>query len=197
MLMLITFTYKWRHLNACDECYDSVAIIPNRLCIFNHKISSISLYICRMLYHQLFNLGKQYFCNGIPNISFTEIQLLSISNIEATRKLDRNVTSQSVVTILFGYQFNLCADLYIGDVEEYAFVTPRRFILGVYSLSPTPHKTSYVVLLSRKTSYRKISWSLEAARFGFRLFQLLLNLTVTSAATLPRCLSNFRAKRSL
>ena len=31
--------------------------------------------------------------------------------------------------------------------------------------------------LSRKTSYRKISWSLEVARFGFRLFQLLWNLT--------------------
>ena len=25
--------------------------------------------------------------------------------------------------------------------------------------------------LSGKTSYRKISWSLEAARFGFKLFQ--------------------------
>ena len=51
--------------------------------------------------------------------------------------------------------------------------------------------------LSRKTSYRKISWSFEAARFGFRRFQLLWNLTGTSSATLPRCLSNFRAKRSL
>ena len=47
--------------------------------------------------------------------------------------------------------------------------------------------------LSGKTSYRKISWSLEAARFGFRLFQSLWNLTGTSAAALPRCLSNFRA----
>ena len=26
-------------------------------------------------------------------------------------------------------------------------------------------------LLSGRTSYRKISWSLKAARFGFRLFQ--------------------------
>ena len=51
--------------------------------------------------------------------------------------------------------------------------------------------------LSRKTSYRKISWRLEVARFGFRLFQLLWDLTGTSAATLPRCLSNFSAKRSL
>ena len=39
--------------------------------------------------------------------------------------------------------------------------------------------------LSGKTSYRKISWSLEAARFGFKRFQS------------PRCLSNFRTIRPL
>ena len=49
--------------------------------------------------------------------------------------------------------------------------------------------------LSGKTSYRKISWSLEAARFGFKLFQSLWNLAGTSAALLPRCLSHFRAIR--
>ena len=57
-------------------------------------------------------------------------------------------------------------------------------ILGLYSLSG-------------KTSYRKISWSLEAAGFGFKLFQSLWNLAGTSAALLPRCLSNFRAMRPL
>ena len=51
--------------------------------------------------------------------------------------------------------------------------------------------------LSGKTSYRKISWSLEAARFGFKLFQSLWSLAGTSAALLPRCLSNFRAIRPL
>ena len=51
--------------------------------------------------------------------------------------------------------------------------------------------------LSRLTSYRKILWSLKASRFMFRPFQSLWNLTGTSAALLPRCLSNFRAIRSL
>ena len=51
--------------------------------------------------------------------------------------------------------------------------------------------------LSGKTSYRKISWSLEAARFGFKLFQSLWNLAGTSAALLPSCLLNFRAIRPL
>ena len=41
--------------------------------------------------------------------------------------------------------------------------------------------------LSEQTSYRKISWSLEAMRFGFRLFRLLWNLTGNSAVVLPRC----------
>ena len=57
-------------------------------------------------------------------------------------------------------------------------------VLGLYSLSG-------------KTSYRKILWSLEAARFGFKLFQSLWNLAGTSATLLPRCLSNFRAIRPL
>ena len=49
--------------------------------------------------------------------------------------------------------------------------------------------------LSGRTSYHNISWSLKAARFMFRLFQTLWNLTGTSTATLSRCLSNFRAMR--
>ena len=61
---------------------------------------------------------------------------------------------------------------------------PKYIILGLYSLSG-------------KTSYRKISWSLKAAGFGFKLFQSLWNLAATSAAMLPRCLSNFRAIRPL
>ena len=57
-------------------------------------------------------------------------------------------------------------------------------VLGLYSLSD-------------QTSYRKISWSLEAVRFGCKLFQSLWNLAGTSAALLPRCLSNFKAIRPL
>ena len=52
-------------------------------------------------------------------------------------------------------------------------------------------------LLSGRASYRKISWSLEAVRFGFKLFQSLWNWTGTSAAILLRCLSNFRTFHSI
>ena len=58
-------------------------------------------------------------------------------------------------------------------------------------------KIQALYLLRDKTSCRKISWSLEAARFGFRLFQSLWNLTGTSKAALPRCLSNSITMQSL
>ena len=47
--------------------------------------------------------------------------------------------------------------------------------------------------LSGRTSYRKISWSLEAARLGVIMIPSLWDLTGISAALLPRCLSNFKA----
>ena len=47
--------------------------------------------------------------------------------------------------------------------------------------------------LSGKTSYRQISWSLEAARLDVAMVVSLWNLTGTSAAALPRYLPNFRA----
>ena len=47
--------------------------------------------------------------------------------------------------------------------------------------------------LSCKTSYRQISWNLEATRLGVIIITALWNLTGISAALLPRCLSNFKA----
>ena len=47
--------------------------------------------------------------------------------------------------------------------------------------------------LSGRTSYRQISWSLEAARLGVIMIVSLWNLTGISVALLPRCLLNFRA----
>ena len=47
--------------------------------------------------------------------------------------------------------------------------------------------------LSGKTSYRQISWSLEAARLDVAMVVSLWNLTGTSAAALPRYQPNFRA----
>ena len=51
------------------------------------------------------------------------------------------------------------------------------------------------VPISDKTSYCKISWSLEAARFVFRIVWLPWKLTGTSEGLLPTCLYNFKAMR--
>ena len=51
------------------------------------------------------------------------------------------------------------------------------------------------VSISEKTSFRKISSSLEAARFVFRIVLSFWNLTGTSAAVLPMCMSNFKTIR--
>ena len=57
-------------------------------------------------------------------------------------------------------------------------------VLGLYSLSG-------------KTSYRQISWSLEAARLGVIIIAPLWNLTGTSAALLPRaCQISERLEKS-
>ena len=50
---------------------------------------------------------------------------------------------------------------------------------------------------SGRMSYHKVSWSLKATWFGFRLLSSLRNLTGTPVALLPRCLSNSRAIRWL
>ena len=47
--------------------------------------------------------------------------------------------------------------------------------------------------LSGQTSYRQISWSLEAARLDVAMVVSLWNLTGTSAAALPRYLPQYRA----
>ena len=79
-----------------------------------------------------------------------------------------------------------------------SFITVTRYVccaIWFNSVIAARHQGLYS--LSGRTSYRKISWSLEAARFTFRLFQSLWNVTGTSAAALPRCLSNLRAMQSL
>ena len=74
---------------------------------------------------------------------------------------------------------------------------PRNPVMSVFnSFTYRLLVTQGLYSLSRWTSHRKILWSLWAARFGFRLFQSLWNLIGTSAAVLPRCLSNFRSIQS-
>ena len=66
-------------------------------------------------------------------------------------------------------------------------------ILSEATLSATAAIYQVPVSISDKTSYRKISWSLEAARLVVWIIASLWNLAGTSATVLPMSLSNFRA----
>ena len=110
------------------------------------------------------------------------IKLIHVSE-RAPRNLGRITVSRSCLAR--GKSYHFCINL-MSNFETLPNTgwTIHLSAQGLYSLSG-------------KTSYRKISWSLEAARFGFNLFQSRWNLAGTSAALLPRCLSNFRAIRPL
>ena len=62
-----------------------------------------------------------------------------------------------------------------------------------YPYSIRPSLIQGIYSPSGKTSYRQISWKLEAARLHVIMIVSLWNLTGISAALLPRSLSNVRA----
>ena len=81
----------------------------------------------------------------------------------------------------------------------FSMAVTRTVVWLFYSQKNNPEGNRYhqgLYSLSRRTSCCEISGSLEAARFVFKISQSLRNLTGISAATLPRCLSNFIAIRS-
>ena len=102
---------------------------------------------------------------------------------------------------LYITQHFLCILYYIGILFAHGFHYPHVghgfieyenmiiYLCRVFYFS-TQHCQCWI-------SHHKISWSLEAMRFGFRLLDSLRNLSDTSAAALPRCLSNLQAIRSI
>ena len=80
--------------------------------------------------------------------------------------------------------FTLTGELWVAFPELFGVTILRDIGDGLYWFrymirwcqNSNPEKSNQgLYSLSRKTSYHKISWSLEVARFGFRLFQLLFN----------------------
>ena len=69
------------------------------------------------------------------------------------------------------------------------------FISVIASPNHSCCSTTWVHFNIKKTSYCKISWSLEAAIFVFRVVRSLWHLAGTSAALLPTCLLNFKEMR--
>ena len=80
-----------------------------------------------------------------------------------------------------------------NSFEERAPVSRTHFQMNYVTWLHAGHQGH--VSVSDKTSYCKISWSLETARFVFKIVQSLWNSTGGSAALLPTCLSNVKAMR--
>ena len=68
----------------------------------------------------------------------------------------------------------------------------RWFMKYIYHCSTINQKYQGHVSISDKTSFRYISWSLEAARLVVFTITSLWILTGASVALLPRCMSSFR-----
>ena len=108
------------------------------------------------------------FCWRHPKLCFCQWNVLYI-NRNKNKLMNEKISRGSIYSHIVDYRFT--NNIYIPIIH-----------MGLYSLRD-------------KTFHRKISWSLEATGFGFRLFQSLWNLTGSSAAALPRCLSNPNAIR--
>ena len=69
----------------------------------------------------------------------------------------------------------------------------RPFTSTAWTNRHIVHAHSGLYSLSGRTSYRKISWSLDVARLDVITIVWLWNLTGISASLLTKCLSNFKA----
>ena len=96
------------------------------------------------------------------------LQYVSINNITSDGEI-----SQSLGPTILG----------VNTLISLSNLSSDAAAIEIHELSSIPDKTSYC----------KISSSLEAARFVFRIVRSLWNLADTSAALLPKCLSNFKA----
>ena len=103
-----------------------------------------------------------------------------------------------LILLLFGLNIVMKIYIYHKQNQQTVSLTPVR---GNRIIQISQMAGSYgfyaealgVSILSGKTSYHQISWSLEVARLDVMLIVSLWNLTDISAALLPRCLSNLRA----
>ena len=112
-----------------------------------------------------------------------------ITLVETRRKM------AVILQTAFGNAFTVfhASNIFLGAYIKTAHYWFRQWLVVEQGISQ--YQNHELCSLSSKTSYRQISWSLEAARLGVILIVLLRNFTGISAALLPKCLSNIRAIR--
>ena len=104
-------------------------------------------------------------------------------------------TMQIMITPWHGNVFRIIVFFSLKNALEQAIEVPCSCDVAIMTIQFSFLAFIYLGLysLSGKTSYRQISWSLEAARLDVAMVVSLCNLADTSAAALPRYLPNFRA----
>ena len=101
--------------------------------------------------------------------------------------------------LLYLFTLHMSIPYYMCNVYKEAaniYVAPEihHHTFHIYILQDGfPNHLQCLCSLNGKTSYRHILWNLEATRMDVIMIVSLWHLTGTSAALLPRCLSNFRA----
>ena len=136
------------------------------------------LYLCRLVTH-------------VPHCCANKILYLDLDlSMKRKKKVSKTGTKYYIPQIMWDVITCPCPCYqFLAHRSSYDHKVKPKSRLGVYI---TCHifeiNTLRIYSLSEQTSYHKISWSLEPARFGFILYKSIWDLTDTSATAL---LSNF------
>ena len=147
------------------------------LALFIVKLTLYSSYCSHCAYLYLFEFYSSYSFIMLPYSSFE-------NDFASFRKPRVWVKIYIIVVVIVSIS---------RDWSELSSITKVLQLAGRGFQVITLHTTLGLYSLSRKTSYRQISWSLEAVRLDVIMIASLWNLTGISAALLPRCLWTFRA----
>ena len=138
------------------------------------------------------DVGNNIFCSVYISVLrryFAPLPWRFLAQPELQQGSDRLNCNQKHFLMLYAIKLIV----YTSMNKSWAYF--RVICTPIRSWSDAIYPGRHPVSISEKTSHRKISWSLEAARFVFRIVRSLWNLTGTSAALLPMCLLNFKAIR--
>ena len=162
-------TFNWN--DACFEC-------PN----FTSNYSSGRLV---SQFTILKELTKSLTFSAMVQVTVCHWTIRRLNQRMATQLTDAYVRHVDSICLIFYTQRLQLVRFYIQGNIFYRYVIYNPNCIG--NLGP--------ISISDKTSYCKITWSIEAARFVFRIVRSLWNLSGTSAAVLPTCLPNPKAMR--
>ena len=175
--------------------------------------ASIYVNFLQLMLHILFNLVWYNWFISVGNYWHLHVYLISTKFHSKWIHCCQAVGHSAMLSYTLAYDYLVDSSIHMMRVRNnQCFDWPRPSFTGwiiMWNFSDplawmcpqacmSHHIQSYpaslgLYSLSGKTSYRQIWWSLEAARLDVAMVVSLWSLTGTSAAALPRYLTNFRA----